>query len=132
MKARRDRPRESPPFGSKSYRLLKILLIQAEKSGALGYDAKMAALFALSHLEPPPACLICRQTAAPAMVGWTYLKRDKTFVICSDCADDDELEAKILAQLSDSRGAEKTLAVGAPGSPIEAVPEAWTARAARD
>jgi hypothetical protein len=48
----------------------------------------MAALFALSHLEPPPACLTCGQAVEnPATVGWTDTT---TFVICSDCVDDDD------------------------------------------
>ena len=54
-------------------------------------------LFALSHLEPPAACLICRQTAKePAIAGWT---NTTAFVVCrdchSDCADEAELERKI-------------------------------------
>jgi hypothetical protein len=89
------------------------------------HDPKDAALFALSHLEPPHACVICGQIVeSPATVGWTDTT---TFVICSDCADDDQLEQKILAQLTDIRHgtAPAEADPAAQAAWIEAAAKAW-------
>jgi hypothetical protein len=78
---------------------LAAFVAKARWQDPLGHDATMAALFALSHLEPPPACLTCGQTVEnPITVG---LGHDKTFVICSNCADDDELERRVLERLTE-------------------------------
>jgi hypothetical protein len=54
----------------------------------LNFEHIMAAMYAASLLEPPPACLICeRRTRKPASFGWTNL--DAMFVICSACDEPD-------------------------------------------
>jgi hypothetical protein len=105
-------------------------------------DPKHAALFALSHLEPPPACLICRQAAEePAIVGWTDTT---TFVVCHDCHRDcpgeAELERKIAEQISGDRPtatpdepAAPTAHSGPPSAAAERVAHAkWVNRAAAE
>jgi hypothetical protein len=89
------------------------------------HDPKDAALFALSHLEPPPICLTCGQAVEkPATVGWTDTT---TFVICSDCADDDELEQRVLERLTapETSGAADGPPVEAEAAWIEAAAKAW-------
>ena len=62
----------------------------------------------LDATAPLPACLLCGGHASPpGRMGWLSVDGDqRLFSICGECAwncDDPELEAKIVAQVSDSR-----------------------------
>jgi hypothetical protein len=78
---------------------LAAFVAMARWQNSSEHDATMAALFTLSRLEPPPTCLTCGQNVEnPVTVG---IEHNKTFVICSDCTDDNELEQRILERLTD-------------------------------
>ena len=99
--------------------------------------ARCSSLPSLDATAPLPTCLLCGHASPPGRMGWLSAGDDqRLFSVCGDCAwncDDAELEAKIVAQVSDSRPAAVAaetmthtgLRPAAPATWVETAAKAW-------
>jgi hypothetical protein len=102
---------------------LAAFVAMARWQNSSEHDATMAALFTLSRLEPPPTCLTCGQNVEnPVTVG---IEHNKTFVICSDCADDNELERRILERLTERPETSAAADPATQAAWVEAAAKKW-------